>query len=281
MGQGITERSEVIQLRQGITEQSEVILIFRLQLSTMKKSLLPFLSFLMNSATNAQTGMGGSGSSASSEISSFKSANMSLNIDPYGVLDRDGKASSLKYADMGGSPFLMDDWKMATIYDINDKKMAVVKTRFNTNSDQIHYLDENEKEWVADKSIIKRVVIQNENNVPTIIEKGFTGTKNNLQPYQFVQILNEGHVQLLKQYINHVVQKDSLFGTIKVNKFSPFAIYYLKTGEHSVIALRKLEQDELFTLLTNNNFIMNYTSKRKKLKTENDFVEFINAYNKN
>jgi hypothetical protein len=238
---------------------------------------LIFTIAIINS--HAQQGMNIS-SSGSSELSSFKTANLSLNIDPYGVLDRDGKASSLKYADMGGSPFLNEEWKIAKIYDLNLKKMAEAKVRFNTNSDQIHYLDAQGKELVADKAMIKKVVIENENNSNTIIEKGFIGTKNNLQPYQFVQVLNEGNTQLLKQYINHVVQKDSLFGNIKVNKFSPFSIYYIKTGTHSVVALRKLDQDELFNLLPNKDFIIIASKGKKKLKSENEFIEFLKEYNK-
>lgn len=249
-----------------------------MQIHDMKQLIGLLFSIFIVTSLIGQTSMSSSGSG---ELSSFKTANMSLNIDPYGVLDRDGKASSLKYADIGGSPFLIDDWKMATIYDINDKKMTNVKVKFNTNSDQIHYLDANEKELVADKTIIKRVAIENDENTSIILQKGFTGTKNNLQSYQFVQVLNEGHIQLLKQYINHVVQKDSLFGTIKVNKFSPFSIYYIKTGDNSVVALRKLDQEELYQLLPNSTFIGNYKMSKKKLKNEDDFITFIMAYNKN
>ena len=244
----------------------------------MKKIYFILFSICLSIYSFAQQGLN-SAASGASEAMSLKTANLSLNIDPYGVMDRDGKASSLRYTDIGGSPFLLDEWKLATIFDIGNKKIGQVKVKYNTNADQIHYLDPQEKELVADKSIIKKVVIQNDDNTTITIEKGFIGTKNNLAPYQFVEVLNDGKIQLLKQYINHVVQKDSLFGTIKVNKFSPFSIYYIK-AENSVVLLKKLDQEEIFNLLPNKEFISNYTSKNKKLRSEKDFINFINNYNK-
>jgi len=246
----------------------------------MKKLTLLFALVSIYSNIHAQSGLGSGG--GSSEMSSFKSANMTLNIDPFGVVDRDGTMLGMRYADISGTPFLFEDWRLANIYDINNKKIAQVKVKYNTNTDQIHFLDEKEKELVADKSIIKKVeiLINEAQNEPSIsFEKGFTDTKNVLKSYQFVQILNEGSIQILKQFSNQILQKDSLFGTIKINKFSPNANYYLKTGSN-VISLRKLDFEELSILLPNKELILNYSKNKKKIKTEKGLVDLLVFYNK-
>ena len=78
---------------------------------------------------NAQNGNNGSGAAGAGEISSFKSANMSLNIDPFGVVDRDGTMLGIRYADISGTPFLFENWRIANIIDIGNKKIAKVRTK--------------------------------------------------------------------------------------------------------------------------------------------------------
>ena len=243
----------------------------------MKKFYLLLNLILILNSTNAQTGLGSSG--GSSEMSSFKSANMTINIDPYGVVDRDGTMNGIRYVDISGTPFLYDDWRLANIYDINNKKIAQVKVKYNSNTDQIHFIDNNEKELVADKSIIGKVEILNNEiaNEPIInLIKGYTDNKGLLNSYQFVQVLNEESIQLLKQYSNQVLQKDSLFGTMKINKFSPNARFYLKIT-NKVVSLRKLNQEELYAILPNKDLVLNYA--KKKLKNEKDFIDFLKYYN--
>ncbi len=246
----------------------------------MKKIALLLLLVSIIKSSNAQTGLGTGG--GASEISSFKSANMTLNIDPFGVIDRDGTMLGIRYSDISGTPFLFEDWRMANIYDISNKKIAQVKVKYNTNTDQIHFLDDKEKELVADKIVIQKVeIISNEdNNEPAIrFEKGLTDTKGGLKSYQFVQVLNDGSIQILKQFSNQILQKDSLFGTMKIYKFSPNASFYLKTG-NNVISLRKLDQEELYSILPNKELILNYAKNKKKIKSEKDFIDFLNYYNK-
>jgi hypothetical protein len=244
----------------------------------MQKSLLLLLGVLAVTFNFAQSG---SGNASMGEMSSFKTANLTYNIDPFGAVDRDGTMKGMKYADISGSPFLVDEWRESIIYDAYYKIIGKVKIKYNTNSDQIHFLDLKEQELVADKNIIKRVAIidpENKDKFSTILEKGFRDNNNKLQPPQFVEVLNEGNIQLLKQYFNHIVQKDSLFSTIKINKFSPFSIYYLKTA-NSIINISKLDYNSVINILPNKELIETYSKKKKKLKSEEDFIEFLNFYN--
>jgi hypothetical protein len=249
----------------------------------MKKFVSLLLILVSFACTNAQT-VQSSGIPTAGESSNFKSALGTISLDPYAVYDIDGSKKGFKYADIGGTPFLFDDWKSAVIYDTKLRKIAQVKVRFNTYSGQLHFLDAKDQELVADKEMIKRVeILKIENNGESeiVLEKGFVGNKNTLTPDQFVEVLNAGDVQLLKLTTNKIVQKDSLVGTMKILKFYPTDFYFLKVG-NSCEKLKKLEASEVIALLPNKNVITAFESNKKlKLKKEKEIIEFLNYYNQN
>jgi len=228
---------------------------------------------------------GGSASPSNAEMSNFKSANISYNIDPFGVYDVDGLSKGFKYSEISGTPFLFGDWRKAILYDLGLHPIATVKVKYNSYSDQIHFLDEKENELVANKEVLKKIILlydSVEDLKEITLEKGFTDARNILMPHQFVQVLNEGKIQLLRQKVNTIIRKDSLFGTIKVNAFSENTFYFLKYNQSSIEKLKKLDPAELFALLPNKTIIESYQNtekKKNKLKNEKDFIYFLNFYN--
>jgi len=246
----------------------------------MKNILL--LAVLLLKFTTANTQVNGSGASAAPEMSSLKTANLTYNIDPFGAYTVDGMVKGMRYADISGTPFVFGDWRKATIFDLGLHPIATIKVKYNSYSDQIHFLDEKETELVANKEIIKKVILlydSADGSKEIVLEKGFTDSKNLLRAHQFVQVLNDGKVQLLKQNTNKIIQKDSLFATLKVNTFSENTYYFLKYTPTSVEKLRKLDQTELYDLLPNKAIIEAYSKKKSKLKNEKDFINFLNHYN--
>jgi hypothetical protein len=246
----------------------------------MKYTPLLILFIFIGFHSFSQSGMGNA-SSGASEMSSFKTANLNYNIDPFGTVDKEGTMRGMRYAEISGTPFLDEEWKEATIYDVQMKKIGMAKVRYNINSDQIHFLDLKDQELVADKSIIGKVTIQQKDNaavIETTLMKGLIDNKKTLKQEQFVSILNEGSIQLLKQYFSPVVQKDSLFGTIKINKFSPYSIYYIKS-QNSIVALGQLDLSEISNLLPNKPLLIAYQKKKRKIKSENDFIGLLKFYN--
>lgn len=245
----------------------------------MKKFLTTVLFsalFLFIQAQSTGTAAGSIG-----ENSNMKSALGTISLDPFAVYDIDGNKKGFNYVDIGGSPFLFDDWRQANIYDDNLKKIASVKVRFNTYSNQIHFLDSKEQELIADKGSIKKIeILKNTNNeVELVLEKGFSSPKTSLTIDQFVQVLNEGHTQLIKQITNKIVEKDSLVGTVKVLKFSSSSFYFLETGVKCE-PLKRIDQAEIFGLLTKKDVIESFEKNNKqKLRKEKDAIEFLNYYN--
>ncbi|HEX3025276.1 MAG TPA: hypothetical protein VHP12_08705, partial [Chitinophagaceae bacterium] len=168
------------------------------------------------------------------------------------------------------------------IYGNNLKKIAIAKIKYNIFSGEIHFLDNSNRELIEDKNQIKRVEILNdvqEGNVKLILERGFSDAKNTLLPNQFVEVLNNGSNELLKKITHKIVQVDSLFGTVKVNKFSTSVSYYLKTStncEH----LKGLDHTEILSALPAKDVITEFEkTNKRKLKKEKDIIDFLNYYN--
>lgn len=244
----------------------------------MRRCIL-YLSFLIFSInTKAQIG---SVSSSNPEISSFISSDMNIALDRNSVIDKFGNRTPYNNK-IKGSPFLNDEWFNGTIYGQDLKKMAVIKLRFNTNSNQVHFLDMKDVELVVDKSKIKKVAISDETSSDSIyFENGFTDAKNDISSTTLLQVLNKGEVLLLKNHTNNVVKKDSLFGAINVYYFAPMFDYYLKNEKNIIQKLKKIDIKTLFAILPNKELITNYFANKEKLKSEKDIIEFLNFYNLN
>ena len=244
----------------------------------MRRGILYLALLIVSINTKAQIG---SGNSSNPEISLFMSTDMPITMDRNNVIDKFGNRTPYNN-NIKGSPFLNDQWLIGSIYGLDLKKMAEVKVRLNTNSNQVHFLDMKNTELVVDKSKIKKVAIYDELSVDSIyFETGFTDTKNELNSSNLVQVLNKGEVLLLKNYTNHVVKKDSLFGAINVYYFAPMFDYYLQVEKNKIQKLKKIDVKILSTMLPNKELITNYLTQKNKIKSEKEVVEFLNFYNLN
>ena len=120
----------------------------------MRIGILYLCLLLVCVNTKAQIG---SGSSSNPEISVFMSIDMPITMDRNNVIDKFGNRTPYNN-NIKGSPFLNDQWLIGSIYGLDLKKMAEVKVRLNTNSNQVHFLDMKNTELVVDKSKIKKIL---------------------------------------------------------------------------------------------------------------------------
>jgi hypothetical protein len=244
----------------------------------MRIGILYLCLLLVCVNTKAQIG---SGSSSNPEISVFMSADMPITMDRNNVIDKFGNRSPYNN-NIKGSPFINDEWLNGSIYGLDLKKMAQVKIKLNTNSNEVHFLDMKNIELVVDKSKIKKVAMFDELNSDSIyFETGFTDAKKELSNSTLVQVLNKGEVLLLKKHTNNVVKKDSLFGAINIYYFAPMFDYYLKNENNIVQKLKKIDINILSAILPNKEIITNYLTQKNKIKTEKEIIEFLNFYNLN
>src|ERR1700761_8384739 len=76
----------------------------------------------------------------------------------YDVFDKNGKSFVNPAPDVAGSPFLKDDWKIATLILNNNRRYDSVKARLNLSSQEIHFLSPQNNELALAKGYIKEVI---------------------------------------------------------------------------------------------------------------------------
>jgi hypothetical protein len=201
----------------------------------------------------------------------------------YGSADLQKK---LTYANVKGSPFWNNDWKMATLIDKDNKTINKAKVRLNLYSNEVHFLNTAGKELVVVPGLVRKVVIHKddqsedvlavfENEIEQIVEFNIQAENSS-----YVQILNFGDIQLLKHTRKTIGSADSLFGTMKRYYFSEQVMYYVNDKYGKMQRLNKLNQNNLMDVLPMFNRHANWIAANKiNFKKEEDVVRFLDYYN--
>ena len=67
-------------------------------------------------------------------------------------------APGIPWSRVTGSPFWNDNWRLASLYDKNDKVIATLPVRLNLNTSSVHYIDQQGEELSLDPEQIRMVV---------------------------------------------------------------------------------------------------------------------------
>ena len=101
---------------------------------------------------------------------------------------------------------------------------------------------------------------------------------NGIQPQQFIQVLEEGKINLYK-YFGKQVSEMSEINAGMVKTFTPNIKYYI--GNSSSLNFTKLNGNDCLQLMADKKELIDkYLAEKKlSLKKESDFVEIIHYYN--
>lgn len=105
------------------------------------------------------------------------------------------------HADIMGSPFLHDDWMMATIQLTDDRVFDSIYVKLNAYDNKVHFMDDDGEEMQTSVRV-KQITITDINNSwqGAIFRTGYPGNEN-----QFYQVLQDGKtMQLLKKIFVNV-----------------------------------------------------------------------------
>jgi len=149
----------------------------------------------------------------------------------YNVFDKDGKTFVNPAPDVAGSPFLKDDWKLATLVASTNRRYDSVKVRLNLLSQEVHFLDRNNNEMALAKGYIKEVLLPGwvpgeqlrfQNGFPPVDEQD----GNN-----FYEVMAEGKLWLLHSSRKIIVTlKDEVSGIVN-KEYRLYEDYYIYDGK--------------------------------------------------
>lgn len=194
----------------------------------------------------------------------------------------DGTPFKQKYINVTGSPFLFDEFKKSFLIFADGRKAKDIKTRIDVCSNEVHFLDDNNKEQFLLAGTIKEVayidtladgkikVQQFVTNIPPV---------DNLTEKDFFEILINGKIILLKsdkRKINEI--KNEMSGE-KSSQFDDYIEYFVYTNG----SIKRLKKDKDFISLftVDKKEKMDAYLKEKKLSFKNveDIKTFFAYYN--
>ena len=202
------------------------------------------------------------------------------------IYGRGNLSPSLPYENIKGSAFWSDEWKTATLYGFHANEKWEQPIKLNLATHEIYFKNKDGEELVINNGLVQKIVFHDAND-PAKIEAVFLyGLRppfiSNLTTDNFLQVLNEGNYQLLKEATRKVTEGDSLFGTLKKYFFTYETTYFI-SKKFIVTPLKKLNKENCLQALPvgKNSSEQWITQNKIDLRKEVDVVAFLNFVNKN
>lgn len=192
----------------------------------------------------------------------------------------------IPYERVKGSPFWKDDFLMATLFDKNNRKLIRAPTKLNLLTQEVYFINPQGEVRVPNPGLVHKVIFYSrdtgeqveavfENNLPVLVE-----TNPNAVNPSFVQVINNGAVQLVKYRKVQIAKADSLFGTLKRYYFSTQSVYYLNRENGETIKLRKLNEEAVTAPIHPDPEEREWLKRNGlNLKKEEDVVQWLNYLN--
>jgi hypothetical protein len=200
------------------------------------------------------------------------------------VYGPDAASKKIPLSRVKGSPFLNDEWQLASLYDENAQLINVVPVRLNLATDEFHFLWKEQELVAGDNNKVTLIVFHINNDsssVGPMFIKNIPELVLNKKPLRaFVRVMNAGKCQLLK-YTNRRVYpaEDSLFGTQKRYVFKDVNFYFLKT-ENKVDKIKKLTSEHFLALIPDAYLHKEWIEKNQlNFRREEDILLFLDYYN--
>jgi len=200
------------------------------------------------------------------------------------VYGPDASNKKIPLSRIKGSPFLKEEWQLASLYDNNAERINIVPVRLNLATNELHFMWKEQELVAGDDNKISFIVFHNNNDsssIGTMFIKNMPNLVLDKKPLTaFVQVMNLGKCQLLKYTSRRVYpSEDSLFGTQKRYIFRDVKFYFIKTGD-KVEKIKKLNTEYFLALVPEASLYKEWINQNNlSFKKEEDLLFFLNYYN--
>ena len=190
--------------------------------------------------------------------------------------------NGVPYEQIKGSPFMTDKWQHASLYNIKNELISERPVLLNLVTGEIYFM-EGEKPMVADKEIVRKVVVHSSasakdakavylNFVPNL-------RINDMKVNDFAEVFHSGYAKLIKYRRKELAQSEGGGGMPKYYFFKDFTYYFVQV-KNQCGRLNRLSRDVLFEQLPGAYGMQDWVDDNKlNLKKEADVIKFIEYYN--
>jgi len=240
------------------------------------RSLNIWTYFLSNLLILCVNGQGIQTNSITGQITNLSDAKSQKIIEEVRFYEPEGNVR-IPYSRIKGSPFWRDEFLQARIYTTYGKIYSA-PIRLNLVTNEIHFLKDGEERVLVELSIDK-IIFELDKDSVLFLANNSNMAVTNKNENGYMQVLNPGKYELLKQVRRTVDSADSLFRTQKRYFFVDEVNYFLRSGDR-VEKIKRLNKDNIFKLLPSASNYAGWIDENKiDLKKEEDVIGFLTHYN--
>ena len=149
----------------------------------------------------------------------------------YNVFDKNGKTFVNPAPDVNGTPFLKEDWKLATVVTNTNRRYDTVKTRLNILTQEVHILDRNNTELALAKGYIKEVILPGARPGENLrFQNGFPAVDEQ-DGNTFYEVMTEGKLCLLHSSRKVIATNKDVMSGETSKEYRLYEDYYLYDGK--------------------------------------------------
>ena len=181
-----------------------------------------------------------------------------------------------KYSDIRGVPFLFDKWMKSKI-DIDKGYYEGLQIKYDLYDNKLYFL-KNEVSLELQENVVSFTLYPKPEDATSgmFFKKGYKG--NSLNADQFVQVMVDGYLQLIKSDIKSLSEMSEINAGM-VKTFTTNTRYYIVTPKG--INLVRLNKAEILPYLQDKDAeVQAYILEKKlNLKKDNDLILLLQFYN--
>jgi hypothetical protein len=197
------------------------------------------------------------------------------------VFDANGNPFSNPPADIAGNPFLQEGWQLGSVVLPDNRRFDSVRIRLNLETQQVHFLNKDNKEIALFKGYIKIVVFYN--GVPgeplgaAEYASGFPAIDQQDET-SFYEVLSKGKLLLLKSQRKIISKEKNEFSGETRREYVSYDDYYIYGG-NQMQRIRKDKSDFLNLVADKRDRMEAFiNSNHLKLKSANELKKAIDYY---
>jgi len=155
----------------------------------------------------------------------------------------------IPYDRISGTPFWNNEYRTATLVDPGNRVFGKMPVRLNLYTNEVYFKTPKGEERVASEGKVRKILFHPDDTssaFTAVFENELASIKTtnpNAKGTAYVQVMNQGDLQLLKHIKRVFVTADSLFGTMKRYYFSEQVHYYMNNKYGQTYRLKKLNRE--------------------------------------
>lgn len=182
----------------------------------------------------------------------------------YKVFDKNGKTFVNPAPDVNGTPFLKDDWKLATVVTNTNRRYDTVRARLNIMTQEVHILDPQNTEFALAKGYIKEVIFPGAGAGEHIgYQNGFPAVDEQ-DGYTFYEVMAQGKLSLLHCSRKTILTSKDVVSGETSREYRLYEDYYLYDGK----VMQRIKKERA-----------TFNGKEIKFKSIDNLKKAVDAYN--